>query len=80
MNLRDKIKSIASETIRNQINLVSTLRMQQSVQNVLGVVDSIDGQNAIVTFPDGSQTTATISTARPIAKGSYVVVVGSMII
>ncbi len=80
MNLRDKIRSIATESTRNQINLVATLRSQQSVQNVLGTVDSIDDQNAVVTFPDGSQVEAVISTSRPIAKGSYVVVVGGMII
>ena len=80
MNFKDKIRQITADTVRNQINLVATLRFQQNVQNIIGVVSTIDGKDTTVTFPDGSQTVGIISTSRPISIGSYVIVVGGNIL
>lgn len=81
-NFRDKIRDISSQQVRNYINLVSTIRIQQNQQNIIGTIRSIesDGITASVEFADGTVGTGAISTSRPIGIGTVVLLVGTQII
>jgi hypothetical protein len=81
MSLRDKIRQIASEQIKNYTNTVSSINVNNNQQTIVGFVTSLDGiGNAVVQFSDGTNASARISTPRPVGVGTYVIVVGGTIL
>lgn len=81
MSLRDKVRQLAAAQVKNYINTVSSINVNNNQQTIVGFVTSLDGTGtAVVQFSDGTSTSANISTPRPIGVGTYVVVVGGTIL
>ena len=82
MSLKDRINQIVRDAIPQYVNtqVGYTQATNNTQQQFLGIVVSVGNGTAVVSFPDGSTQSATISTGRPIGQGDAVLVVGGVLI